>query len=303
MKKSAKQFVAILLLVCCYYTSIAQPDFSEDPYFSSTITREIGFSIGAMNCLTDLGGNKGAGKKFIKDLNVGSTAPAASIFFSTFYKNALGLRTELTWGVVKANDKVLEKIKNNSGGRFERNLNFRSRIFEVTLAAEIHPLYFKNFTTPNELPRISPYVTGGIGLFSFNPQTKINGIVVDLQPLRTEGQGFAEYSDRKMYKLKQLNFPVGAGVKYKLSSFINISAECIYRILRTDYLDDVSTGYIDKNLFANYLSPEATILAQQLYNRQSEINPAHTTNIGDIRGNPKNNDAFFSVNIKLAVTF
>ena len=31
---------------------------------------EIGGSIGLMNCLTDIGGNKGLGKKSIKDINV-----------------------------------------------------------------------------------------------------------------------------------------------------------------------------------------------------------------------------------------
>ena len=38
--------------------------------------------------------------------------------------------------------------------------------------------------------------------------------------LHTEGEGFAEYPDRKEYKLKQINFPVGAGIKYKIAENI-----------------------------------------------------------------------------------
>jgi hypothetical protein len=144
---------------------------------------------------------------------------------------------------------------------------------------------------------------GGIGYFNFNPRAKIQGEWVDLKPLSTEGQGFAEYPERKPYKLKQFNFPVGAGIKYKVTEVWNFSVECVYRILNTDYLDDVSTTYIDKNLYQNYFTVEQLNQALALYNRQNEITPAHTTKIGDIRGNPENKDAYFSINFKLAFLF
>ena len=71
----------------------------------------------------------------------------------------------------------------------------------------------------------------------------------------------------------------------------------------TDYLDDVSTTYIDKTLYQKYFIGDEFTRALALHNRQNEINPAHTTAIGDIRGNPKNNDAYFSINFKLALVF
>lgn len=295
--------VTVMLLTGAFKQAAAQPDFSDDLYYDNTITYELGGSLGAMNCLTDLGGGKGIGKKFIKDLNLSNTKPAGSIFISAAYKNAVVLRAEATWGIVGASDVVLKTKKETTDGRYERNLNFRSSIFEVALITEVHPRFFRRYYREEKLPRLSPYLLGGIGYFVFNPMAKLDGEWVDLQPLRTEGQGFEEYPGRKVYKLKQINFPAGAGIKYKLTPEFNCSAELVYRILNTDYLDDVSSTYIDKNLYPGYFNGAELDHALRLHNRQAEIDPNHYTNIGDIRGNPNNNDAYFSINFKIGFIF
>ena len=293
----------ILLITGTSKNVIAQYKYADDLYYDYPITYELGGSLGVMNCLTDLGGNKGIGKKFVKDLNLGKTQPAGSIFLSLVYKYAISIRAEATWGIVKGNDNVLKNVKESTFGRYERNLSFRSTIFDITLVTEIHPRYFKKYYKRGKLPRLSPYILGGIGFFNFNPQAKLNDQWIDLQPLSTEGQGFAEHPDRKTYKLKQINIPVGAGFKYKLSPVFNFSAEFVYRILNTDYLDDVSTSYIDSKLYANYFTGEQLTNALLLNNRQYELNPTHTHEIDGIRGNPKNNDAYFSFTIKLGFIF
>jgi hypothetical protein len=298
--------VTVILLTGVVQQAIAQPDFSDDLYYDNPITYELGGSFGVMNCLTDLGGGKGIGKKFIKDLNLGNTQPTGTIFLSAVYKNKFVLRSEATWGVVKASDAVLKNKKESTGGRYERNLSFRSTIFEIALITEIHPRFFRQYSKDEKLPRLSPYILGGIGYFSFDPKTKLEGEWIDLRPLNTEGQGFPEYPGRKIYKGKQINFPVGAGLKYKLSPLFNFSAECVYRILNTDYLDDVSTNYVDPATFLNPVNNYSVINLNRvlkLYDRQNELNPAHTTNIGDIRGNPNNNDAYFSINFKIGFIF
>lgn len=305
MKRLISFLSIVIILTCSALQSFSQHDStsSDDLYFSNQLTYEIGGSLGVMNCLTDLGGGKGIGKKFIKDINFRNTEPTGSIFLSAAYKKAVVLRTEFVWGIVKASDAVLKGVKESVGGRYERNLSFRSTIFEVSLVSEFHPRYFKNYSKGQKLPKVSPYLLGGIGYFTFNPQAKLEGKLTNLKPLNTEGQGFAEYPDRKPYKLKQINFPVGAGVKYKFNDFINLSAECVYRILNTDYLDDVSTNYIDKNVFQKYFAGDQLSQALLLHFRQNELNPALTSIPDDVRGNPKNNDAFFSVNFKIAVVF
>ena len=67
-------FRALLLLFYFFSFNIQKSDaqyyFYDDQYYDNPVIIEIGGSIGIMNCLTDLGGKKGIGKKFIKDLNL-----------------------------------------------------------------------------------------------------------------------------------------------------------------------------------------------------------------------------------------
>jgi hypothetical protein len=74
----------------------------------------------------------------------------------------------------------------------------------------------------------------------------------------------------------------------------------VYRILSTDYLDDVSSNYIDPKLYHQYFQPAKATLAGRLADRQQELNPWHSTIAGSVRGNPRDNDAYFSFNLKLS---
>jgi len=299
-----KKVLIVLLMVCSLgglsQKATAQYLSNEDLYFTKDYVYEVGASVGVMNCFTDLGGTKGIGKKFIKDRNLGNSQVDASVYVSLLYRYFIGLRLEVTLGHVKADDKSLESVRETTYGRYERNLSFKSKINEVALIAEIHPLYYKRFSDGSRLPRLSPYLLGGIGFFKFKPEAKLNDEWVSLQPLSTEGQGFKEYPDRKPYKLTQLVCPVGIGVKYKVSSLINVSMECVSRILFTDYLDDVSTNYIDPSVYSQYFSGDQLTKALLLNDRQRELNPTHNSNIGWQRGNPSNNDSYFTFNIKVA---
>lgn len=302
-----KYFVfLIIFLISSVNLTHAQSryDYSDELYYDHPFTYELGASAAVMNCFTDLGGKKGIGQKYFKDYRLGSSQVAGSVFFAVNYRYAIGLRLEGTFGQVKADDNTLESVKETTYGRYDRNLSFKSNIIEVMLAAELHPRYlFKRYTQDEKLPRFSPYLMGGIGFFSFNPKALLNGNWVELHPLHTEGQGFAEYPDRKPYKLKQFNFPVGIGIKYKVSPLYNVSVECVSRILTTDYLDDVSTEYIDQSLFSHYLTGQQLSNALLLNDRQAELNPGHTTNVGWQRGNSSNNDSYFTVNIKMSLIF
>ena len=179
-------------------------------------------------------------------------------------------------------------------------MSFKSKIFDLQLAVEIHPLFIMNFDAENP-PVLSPYAVFGLGYYSFNPQANLNGLWHSLQPLRTEGQGFREYRERKPYKLSQINIAAGLGVKYEINTLFNVRLETVHRILSTDYLDDVSTTYIDPNLFNSYLLSSQASVAQQLYNRKKELNPGDQTIVGDQRGDSKDKDAFFTIQLKLGM--
>lgn len=302
-----KRIIYLLSLSILFTTftksASAQYYFYNDEYYDSPVLFEVGASIGAMNCLTDLGGKKGIGKRFIKDLNTGYTSACGGVFFNAIYKNAIGLRLEATFGKVSADDKVLDKvdIADIAKTRYNRNLSFKSSITEFSLVTELHPLFiFINWQErESDPPRYSPYLLAGVGYYSFNPQTQNKaGKWVDLQPLSTEGQGLKEYPDRQVYKLKQMNIPLGLGIKYELSSVLNIRGEYVYRVLRTDYLDDLSTTYVDPAVYSAYFTGAKLSNAIELSDRQ--IN--RVTVAGGKRGSPKEKDAFFSFNLKLSLT-
>ncbi len=280
----------------------AQYYFYNDKYYDNAVVLEIGGTFGVMNSLTDLGGKKGIGKKFIKDLNWKNAKPSFGFYAMAMYQNMIGLRLEGTFGEVNAYDSILKNVKTTTAGRYERNLSFKSKIADFQLALEVHPLMFKDFDEQDP-PRLSPYGVIGVGYYSFDPQAKLNGQWYSLQPLHTEGQGFKEYPDRKPYKLNQINISAGLGVKYELNSTFNARLELNHRILSTDYLDDASTDYIDPNTFyTNNMPLNLAAIAQQLYNRKAEINPGDITNIGDQRGDPEDNDSFFTIQLKIGLT-
>lgn len=250
-----------------------------------------------MNCLTDLGGNKGRGKKFLKDLNTSNSRPCFSVHFSALYEQLIGIRLEGTIGSVRADDAILNKDHPASRQRHLRNLHFRSRIQELVMMAEFHPLALFLY----KRPFLSPYLLAGTGVFHFSPEAEYKGTWVRLHPLRTEGQGFPEYPDRKKYSLTQINIPVGIGLKYEISAILNIRLELLYRILTTDYLDDVSRSYIDPALFYRNMTPATAALATRFGDRRSELDPLFLSHPGDKRGSPGNNDAYFSVSLKFGV--
>lgn len=305
MKKITVTIGVILMLTLFVEKASAQYYFYDNKYYDNPLTFELGGSIAAMNCLTDLGGNKGIGKKFVKDLNLGKTSIAGSISLTAMYEYMLALRLEATFGSVSADDKILKKVAPSTSGRYERNLSFKSKITDFMLGLEIHPLYIMGRNNEDkEPPLFSPYLLVGVGFFSFKPQAKLGDKWVDLQPLSTEGQGFAEYPDRTPYKLNQMNIPLGLGVKYDLGATLSVRAEFVYRKLNTDYLDDVSSKYYaDPTLYANYFTGAKLTNALLLNNRQYELDPGHSYNTQDERGNPKNKDAFFTFNLKIGYTF
>lgn len=297
------KFFISLILIISVTCAQGQYYFYNGQYYEKDILVEAGVSFGAMNAMTDLGGRMGVGKKFVKDFNFKNTRISGGVFAGIMYKNSIGFRLEATFGSITAYDSILKKVAPSTNGRYERNLEFKSSITEVAALFEFHPFeMFISYGEDKFPPAVSPYIVAGIGYFHFNPQATLNGGLVDLQPLSLEGQGFEEYSHVKQYKLNQINFPIGLGARYDISYLFNFRIEMLYRILTTDYLDDVSGKYIDPSVFANYLSGYKLNQALLLNDRHIPGAKYSTAHPDGIRGNPKNNDGYITFNIKLGFT-
>jgi hypothetical protein len=271
-------------------------------------TTELGFTIGPMAYLGDLGGHLGKGTTFLKDYNMNTTKMSAGVFGSVYPIQWLGFRGSLNFGSVEGSDANIKPKGGDEDTRFLRNLDFRSNIIEGTVMAEFYPTVFLEDDPEDVTGRLRPYGVIGLGVFHFNPQGTYTDPAtqdtywVDLRPLHTEGEGFPDYPDRKEYSLTQLNIPIGVGIKYFLSENLNISFEIVHRKLFTDYLDDVSTKYINPADFYKYLSPQQAAIAVAVSNKSPEGYNTPGYGPGNKRGDPTQNDAYFTAQFKIAFT-
>ena len=272
-------------------------------YGESDVTVELGLSGGIMNGMTDIGGSKKgkANAGFLNDFTTKNTKLNAGVYLSATYRDVIAGRIEANFGNIEATDSSLKGTKNaHALGRFDRNLSFKTSIFNANAIMEFHPLFLKDYTDYDP-PRFSPYVLAGVGVTKFNPKANLNGNWYDLRPLRLEGQGFEEYPDRQEYKTSTFTLPFGVGLRYDLGPLVNLRVELVRYWTNTDYLDDAHYGdWVDPALFYKYLTPGSAAIATQLYNRSTTINPPRNTRP---RANEKDNDTFWTFNIKIGYKF
>lgn len=171
-----------------------------------------------------------------------------------------------------------------------RNLSFYTDLKEINTALELTMFDLAAW-------KFTPYVYGGIALYHFNPWTyDANGKKVFLKPLSTEGQGFTI----KPYALTQIAIPFGAGVKYALNDCMNIGIEFSQRKTFTDYLDDVSSYFIDQNLLLQQRGP----VAVQLAFRGDELPGGRSyPREGTIRGTPSEMDWYYFLGATFEMKF
>ena len=262
MSVCMKYCMAILLFV--NYSCLAQPNWEAD------------VMLGVSGYRGDL---------IKKNLTFRFLRPAASVNLRYNIDNMWILRAGFTWGQVSANDKY-----NKQADLKARNLNFKSNIAELSLCLEynlLEPEIFYSY----------PYLFGGVGLFHFDPYSfDDNNNKVYLRPLSTEGQGLPDYPQKQTYSNTQFCIPFGAGWKFQLNEKCDIVYELGYRMLFTDYLDDVSTTYVDP---ARLLVARGSKAVEMAYRAELPFPQSE----GDQRGNPKVNDWYFFHGFKLIFRF
>ncbi len=283
--------------------------FYNNGFYESQTVIEFGLTAGAMNCLSDLGGSKKgkANAGFLKDFTFNETNFTAGLYVAATYKDFIAGRIDFNFGKVQATDQSLQGTTDEyAKGRLVRNLDFRSNIFEIAAAVELHPLFITDYVD-REPPRFSPYAFAGFGWTKFNPQGSLNGKWYNLDELHLEGEGFKEYPDRKPWKKNALAFPLGIGVRYEASQLFTLRLEISRHFLATDYLDGVSQGdWVDivspgtEDLF--YKNLPTVQLATAAYGFMNKTDPKYrTTNGTRPRGNPDDNDAFWNIVFKVGI--
>ncbi len=286
----------VLLCASLIYTS-SFGQLSDGKYF------EGGITIGPSNFLGDLGGNYGKGTSFLKDNQFRTSRFMAGGFIAAYPSEWLGVRLALNIGSVEGDDALVKAKGGLEEARKARNLSFKSGIKELFLVGEVYPSVFFEGDPTDVYHKIRPYGVVGVGAFMFNPKgvDPLTGSWVKLRELHTEGQGFPEYPDRKEYSLVQLNVPLGVGLKYFINENVSLAFEIVHRKTFTDYMDDVSTDYIDPSLFYANLPASQAAVADRIYNKSPLRYLSSGYSPGSKRGTKENNDAYYSAGFKLGI--
>ena len=211
--------------------------------------------------------------------------PALGAFFRKAFGNYVGLR-------ISAHYLQLGYSDTYSKNDFQktRNLSFNTNVWEIALQGDFN--FFK-FVPGDPYHSFTPYITLGVGVFTFDPYAYLNGKKEFLRPLGTEGQ-LIGYNGRKPYNTLAICIPFGVGIKYNISNRMNFSVEIAHRFTTTDYLDDVSTTYIGAGKFAPLSS------AALLQDRSYEIDPDNIIGVeGRQRGWSKQKDQYIIAEIGL----
>jgi len=258
-----KKYLLLLLFSIIYMHS-----FSQSHFFMSCFA-------GAGNYRGDLGK---------ASFNVANTHTVGGVGMVFQLNHRMLIRTEMNFGKVSGSDKYDLKTRS-------RNLSFTSKITEVALIFEYVLFDLYEY-------KVSPYFFAGLSTFKFSPFTKDrNGNTVFLAEQSTEGQGF--YKNRKDYKLNEMAIPLGGGLQWALSPNKRLGLEIGLRKTTTDYLDDVSTTYIDPAILAQKRGHTAVNLAY----RGSELPNATPYPVdGAKRGNPNNNDWYIFTGLSFRIS-
>ncbi|TVR80369.1 MAG: hypothetical protein EA409_08030 [Saprospirales bacterium] len=236
-----------------------------------------------LDAYSQRGWEVGAGLGFawyFGDLNpnfdLGHPGPAASILGRYNFNDRIAARFSLSYGLIDGDD-----TRSDNNFQLARNLSFRSNVWDATTQLEFN---FFRFVHGHRDFFFSPYVSAGLGVFHFNPKAKLDGTWHELRPLGTEGQRRGQE-----YYAIQPAIVYGGGLKFSVSYRWSINVEINARLLFTDYLDDVSTTYPDRN----QLRQQRGDLAVALSDRSVEVNgDFQIGEPGRQRGDASRNDSY-----------
>ena len=137
--------------------------------FGEKVKWEVGLNFGPSFFLGDLGGNSGKGTNDIKDINLEFTKMMKGVFVTAYPKGWLGIRLAADVTYLEGSDDIINTTGINELYRKQRNLDFKSNVWEAYLALELFPtMMFRRDKTYE--PKLRPYALLGIGIFHFNPK-------------------------------------------------------------------------------------------------------------------------------------
>jgi hypothetical protein len=141
-------------------------------------------------------------------LNIKFARPGGGLFFKYHISRSFAARAQVSMGRIIGIDSIT-----NDAYQVSRGASFRNTIREAAIMGEYK---FRNYTPLRNEKNWTPYVFGGLALFSHG--------------LRQPGD-----------KPAQIAFPLGVGIKYEIARPWSIGLEYSTRFTGTDNLDGLGT--------------------------------------------------------------
>jgi hypothetical protein len=296
-----KKLLSVFFLVV-FFMSLLPTDAEAQRWTKRRRYFTLGASLGASNYFGDI-----VPEADFTSLRLSSTRPNLGLHYTYKMFPRISFRGSLAWGRITGDDaKSASANEADNLPRYKRNLSFRNDIKELSAVAIID--LFENRGAYTRRPDFTPYGFIGIAGYHHNPKAYTdgsNGVPAGwyaLQPLGTEGQNVPAGPDvtyPKPYSRFQLAIPFGAGFKYRLDRQWDFGFEIGWRKTLTDYLDDVSGTYADKN---DLNAADPTGLSAYFSDRSGEsgfTDLAGYGNRGDQRGDVTDKDWYIVTSINL----
>ncbi|SHK01931.1 DUF6089 family protein [Hymenobacter psychrotolerans] len=231
MKQIVTYTLALVLALPLVATEASAQQFSKRKQYNS-----VGLTINAMNYFGDI-----TPKPSVPSLRFGATRLNVGASFTHRFTPRISARAALAYGTITGDDsKAADPNDPDAKYRYNRNMSFRNNLAELSVVGIFDLIPNRN--TYVKRPDLVPYVFGGIAGYTGNPQGNRNGSWVDLQPLKTEGVS---------YDKAGIAIPFGGGVRYKVNKSFDVGLEVGFRKTFNDYLDDVSTVYVDQSTLSS----------------------------------------------------
>lgn len=229
---------------------------------------EVGVSLGGANYVGDLAPTMVAAE----------TKPALGFFGRYTLSSSFAFKGEITLTQLSGADK-------NFDFNAPRNLSFRSNITEYSGVLEFN---FTKYGLSVLDKKITSYIFLGLAMFEYKPEAYFQNSWYDLRSLSTEGKSYGSTS---------FAIPFGMGVKCHIARNFAMEANVGFRKTFTDYIDDVSSTYID-NAQQNQ---KMGAVAAALTDRSAELNngiPQYQA--GHKRGSTDFNDWYIIGSVSLS---
>jgi hypothetical protein len=268
-----KKFVALLFVALLAFSADAQ-------------RYNLGFGgrLGAANFLGDIGSG-GISRNFVYNMNLADTRWSAGAFVRYRFHPLFAIRGDLTYARIQGKD-----ADSDWGPRRGRNLNFTNDMFELSAKFEFYPQILSVSDVGFRGRYRTDYQTyfhAGVGGLYHSPKGKYmgQGENIKLRPLMTEG---VKYSPVTFF------LPFGGGFFFTHNRQHRFGFDFTWNWSFTDYLDDISTQYVDPSEMAS--DPNAALMANQ-WIPQGGVPDAVQYGPGSPRGDPTDRDNYMLMTV------